>query len=125
MREVPLPDLHERRYTYGGRVAHVINAGNGFSDSRSAVCGYDPVWTWLGSGSQREEDEAAAMRLCRNCVEVLARAVYLRTLYPDRWFAPLDTPHKAHEGRCRHCGKPWPCTHALREMRSPRKASAP
>lgn len=61
----------ERRYTYGGRVAHLLAYGIDYNAApyTQAYCGYSPTWgaAWLGSGSQAEEDEANRLRLCKRC----------------------------------------------------------
>ncbi len=80
----------ERRYTHGGRVAHLLTYGIDYGSFpyASALCGYSPAWgsAWLGSGSQPEEELACRLVTCKRCL--LAR--------------------EAANGRCRACGAPLP-----------------
>lgn len=66
-----MQDQPVRRYTYGGRVAHLFAFTTDFSfhPYAHAYCGYSPEWGvyWLGSGSQREEDKASDLPTCKRC----------------------------------------------------------
>ena len=69
-----LKDQPERRYTYGGHVAHLLTYGIDYSSApyASAWCNYSPEWgaPWLGSGSQRERDMADKLPTCKRCLAV-------------------------------------------------------
>lgn len=66
-----LQDEPVRRFTYGGHVAHLIAYGHDFGAQPyvEAYCGYAPEWgaAWLGSGTQREENEVTQMNTCKRC----------------------------------------------------------
>lgn len=66
-----MQDQPVRRYTYAGRVAHLLAFTTDFSayPYAFAFCGFSPQWgsPWLGSGSQGEEDEASRLRTCKRC----------------------------------------------------------
>jgi len=61
---------HGRRYTHGGRVAHLLDV-HSYTFSATALCGQDTgmlsISGWLGTGSQREYERAEALPLCRAC----------------------------------------------------------
>lgn len=61
----------ERRYTYGGRVAHLLGYGIDYGSQPyvAAYCRYRPQWgaAWLGSGTQDEEDKANRLPTCKRC----------------------------------------------------------
>jgi hypothetical protein len=61
----------ERRYTYAGRVAHLLPYGY-LLPYQQALCGFSPDWpgSWLGSGSQNEYDEAERLPTCKRCERV-------------------------------------------------------
>jgi hypothetical protein len=72
IRLVPgLAEDPERRYLPTGRVAHLIAYGHDYGSQpyADAYCGLSPQWgsAWLGSGSQREADKAAALPICAAC----------------------------------------------------------
>jgi hypothetical protein len=123
-KQVELPEFHERRYTWGGRVAHVLWVGRTMQPYAAALCGRQPQLfdAWRGSGSQDEEDKAAAMPLCRICAEVLAARAFLREVWGVGRFAPRDVPHKPQEGRCIVDGQPWPCKTRMKELRASTRA---
>lgn len=64
----------ERRYTYGGRFAHLLPYATDYADYpyTPAFCGYSPrlFVAWLGSGSQDEEDRANALPTCPRCLKL-------------------------------------------------------
>lgn len=70
------PDQAVRRYLPGDPCAHLIPGTEVDPDGcYPAPCGLDPaVSDWHGSGSQEEEDTAAAMPLCPVCAAVLPLA---------------------------------------------------
>lgn len=114
-----LPEHLERRYTYGGRKAHIVQALFGVEPYELAMCGWSGQWgsPWLGSGSQAEEDKAASLPFCRKCEEEVLRREYLNSIRPKPtpgtrpWTGLPD--HKPYEGRCMRDGKRWPCTAAM------------
>lgn len=59
-------DLHDRRYTRGGRVAHLVRveAAQGRALCRRQPDGFED---WRGTGDQVEYERAAALPLCRRC----------------------------------------------------------
>lgn len=63
----------ERRYTYGGRMAHLLIYGANVNvfPGTEALCGYAPRAdaAWLGSGSQNEEDKSNRLPLCPRCAK--------------------------------------------------------
>ena len=69
-------DDPERRYTSGGHVAHLIAYGHDYQAQPyvNAYCGHRPQWgdAWRGSGSQSEQEKAAAMPICRKCAKEAA-----------------------------------------------------
>jgi hypothetical protein len=116
-----LPEGYERRYTYGGRVAHILRPLGLMQPYEAAQCGYEPQWgtAWLGSGTQNEEDTAHRLPLCRPCAESVRRHIYLKALNRNRKFADWSTvPHEPHEGRCVRDGHRWPCRTKMKEMRA-------
>jgi hypothetical protein len=71
-----LADEPERRFTYGGKVAHLIAAGTDFSvfPYATAYCGRQPQWgvAWLGSGTWQETQDANRLPTCKRCNAVAA-----------------------------------------------------
>ena len=67
-------DQPERRYTYGGHVAHLLTYGTSYQQApySAAWCRYTPQWgtPWLGSGSQNERDRATRLPVCKRCLTV-------------------------------------------------------
>lgn len=58
----------ERLFLYGGTVAHLCHHNlydQGIMVSRCGLSDYR--WTWRGTGSQEEYEQASAMRICRRC----------------------------------------------------------
>jgi hypothetical protein len=66
-----LADEPVRRYSYAGKVAHLIAFGTDFGREpyTPAYCGWTPDWpgAWLGSGSYDEEREANRLPTCKRC----------------------------------------------------------
>ena len=60
-----------RVYVHGGKVAHLLRFGVSPNSHGSAVCGLSPEWStyWCGTGSQKEADYVAGLRLCKKCEE--------------------------------------------------------
>lgn len=59
----------ERRYTEGGKRAHLVPRFTGGLAAR-AVCGFEvfnAAFDWLGTGSQAECEQAEALPLCKPC----------------------------------------------------------
>jgi hypothetical protein len=66
-----MPTKYERRYTYGGKRAHLVIYTQ--PDPGRARCGYIPTWPaeWLGTGSYQEREHAESLALCRKCEDNL------------------------------------------------------
>ncbi len=69
-----LRDQPERRYTSGGKAAHLLTYGIDYKATpyAEAWCGRSPMWSsaWYGSGSQRERDRADKLPTCKACLKV-------------------------------------------------------
>jgi len=68
---------YERRYTPGGKVAHLI-WGPDWSRQEAtyphAACGWSGQTTyWRGTGNQDEYDRAAELPVCRRCLAAVER----------------------------------------------------
>lgn len=57
-----------RVFTPSGAAAHLLKWDSSPNSNDSALCGHSP-WPgyWLGTGSQREHETAAALPLCKRC----------------------------------------------------------
>lgn len=68
------PHTLYRRYTPGGKVAHLIPETDWQHDFPTALCGWWGQQTyWRGSGTQAEYDQAAALPTCRSCAKWVRR----------------------------------------------------
>lgn len=95
------PDNLYRRYTPGGKVAHLIPDTDWQHDFPHALCGW---WGrqvyWRGSGTQDEYDTAAALPTCRSC------AKWVRRTNLDIG-AAMTMAVRVHRGQVDKAGKPY------------------
>jgi hypothetical protein len=67
-----MPRSYQRVFTEAGTVAHLLDELLSPNQPNAALCGRMP-WPglWHGTGSQREEERAADLRICSSCQAVL------------------------------------------------------
>lgn len=125
-RDLSIPAHLERRYTRGGRKAHLVSTLNTTGSLGAtapyayAQCGRQPALfdAWYGSGTQDEEERAAALPLCRICAETVAQQNFLDKVWGKGTLTRDHLNHKPQEGRCIADGQPWPCKTRIKELTS-------
>ena len=59
-------------YTFAGKVTHLLHPSDSANSYALALCRFSPnwPWTWMGTGSQDEHDEADRRPTCKACTKV-------------------------------------------------------